>query len=58
MAHGKALHAVDPVLRLGSISQRETIYRYLAREFDHFAEALEALLADRHHSRRKRSRKP
>ena len=33
VAHGKALHAIQPVLRLATSQQREIVYRAMADDF-------------------------
>lgn len=44
LAHGRAMMAVCPIIRLGPPSHRDVIYRALAWEFQDFATSVEELL--------------
>ena len=45
VAHARALHAVHPILRLGSPAQRDIVYRTMAEEFRDLESTVERLLA-------------
>lgn len=44
VAHARALHAVHPILRLGSPAQRDIVYRTMAEEFRDLESTVERLL--------------
>lgn len=45
VAHARALHAVHPILRLGSPAQRDIVYRTMAEEFRDLESTVERLLS-------------
>lgn len=45
VAHARALHAVYPILRLGSPGQRDIVYRTMAQEFRDLETTVEGLLS-------------
>lgn len=44
LAHARALHAVHPILRMGSPAQRDIVYRAVAEEFRDLEHSVEGLL--------------
>lgn len=44
IAHARALHAVHPILRLGSPRHRDVVYQCLAEEFREMEASVEELL--------------
>lgn len=45
IAHARALHALHPILRMGSPAQRDIVYRTMAEEFSDLESTVERLLA-------------
>ena len=46
-AHGRAVHALWPMITACNREQRDTVYQLLAREFSALADTLELLLLER-----------
>ena len=44
MSFGKSLNALAPVLAMIAPEKRETVYRYLAREYEGFDRSIERLM--------------
>lgn len=56
IAHARALHAVHPILRLGSPRQRDIVYRCVAEEFRDLESSVEDLLERSEITRTRRRR--
>ena len=56
IAHARALHAVHPIMQLGTPRHRDVIYRSLAREFQDLEASVEDLLRHSELARGRRDR--
>ena len=58
IAHARALHAVHPILSLGTPRHRDVVYRALAEEFEDLAATVEDLLRRSELTTTLRTRRP